>query len=94
MEKCVGPPGIGHTFSRLTAYPSAFASKLHNDIVILQEVVKDNIDEGKSIEYFKWMTRSLPDPKPQFGKFAADPLSPSEREHPYTCPVRLPSLQS
>ena len=48
--------------------PLYYHSKLHNDIVILEEVVKDNIDEGKSIEYFKWMTRSLPDPKPQFGE--------------------------
>lgn len=40
---------------------------MYDDIVILEEVVKDNIDEGKSIEYFKWVARNLPDPKPKFG---------------------------
>lgn len=41
---------------------------MYHDIVILEEVVKDNIDEGKSIEYFRWLARKLPDPKPKFGK--------------------------
>jgi hypothetical protein len=44
---------------------------MFGDIVILDKVVKDNIDDGKSIEYFKWMVEGLPDPKPQFGQFSS-----------------------
>ena len=40
---------------------------MFGDIVVLDKVTKDNIDDGKSIEYFKWMIDGLPDPKPQFG---------------------------
>lgn len=54
-----------------------FCSKLYGDIVILEDVVKDNIDEGKSIEYFKWLANNLPDPKPKFGKPLAFPLNMS-----------------
>lgn len=45
-----------------------FCSKLYDDIVILEDVVKDNIDDGKSIEYFEWVAKKLPGPKPKFGK--------------------------
>lgn len=42
-------------------------SKMYDDIVILDDVVKDNIDEGKSIEYFEWVATRFPGPKPKFG---------------------------
>ena len=43
-------------------------SASYKDIAILEDVTKDNIDEGKTVDYFKWLVKSLPDPKPQFGR--------------------------
>ena len=51
-------------------------SLFYDDIVILEDVVKDNIDEGKSAVFFRWVVENLPDPKPQFGKFTLSSLHP------------------
>lgn len=55
------------SFAAETDFVARF-SEMHDDIAILEDVFKDNIDEGKSIEYFRWAVKTLPDPKPQFSE--------------------------
>lgn len=67
-------------------------SRHYNDIAILEDVVKDNIDEGKSIHYFKWLAKHLPDPKPQFGAYA--PLALNQAKVDYLRPTKITYLLS
>jgi len=67
---------VGHTiaFKFIVAKPSdddwryelEKENELYDDIAILENVSVDNINEGKSVEYIRWLANELPDPKPQF----------------------------